>query len=359
MKIPTLKEFLDAGVHFGHQTRRWNPMMKPFVFMEKGGIHIIDLKKSLSLFEKALHFVRKVASEGGKMIFVGTKKQAVEPVKKAAQRCSQFYITKRWLGGTLTNFITIKSSVDRLKKIDQMREKGELDLLSKKEKSKIDKESYQLNEYLNGIREMKEIPSLLFVIDIVKERIAVKEAKKLKIPVIGIADTNCNPKEIDFPIPGNDDSIRSITLFSEKIADAYIEGEKEWAEKLKTESFLKEKEEQVIASDEGLESHLEEKTKEKEKILKKEETLIKNKKLKTGHEHHHSAEKMNPSTAQRQGKLSSKEYKEKSGLKKNSFPKAPSFNKKEKRKEQSKKSQTKIKVIQKGARGVLKEEKKT
>lgn len=331
MKNPTLKEFLDAGVHFGHQTRRWNPMMKPFVFMEKGGIHIINLKKSLLLCEKALHFVRKIASEGGKMIFVGTKKQAVDPVKKAAKRCGQFYITKRWLGGTLTNFITIKSSIDRLKKIDQMREKGELDLLSKKEKSKIEKESYQLNEYLNGIREMKEIPSLLFIVDIVKEKIAVKEAKKLKIPIIGIADTNCNPKEIDFPIPGNDDSIRSIALFSEKVADAYIEGEKEWEEKLKTESFLKEKLEEKIEVEKNLSSNEDSKNKLEEtdkEDAAKNKTPIKNK-TPVEFEHHHSAEKMNPSTVQRKGKLSAKEYKEKSSSKKRTQPKTP-LSKKEK-----------------------------
>ena len=235
MQFPSLKELIDAGVHFGHQTQKWNPKMKPFVYMEKGGIHIIDLQKSMILCQKAIDFIKAKASNGQRMIFIGTKKQAVEPIKKAAEKCKQFYITKRWLGGTLTNFVTIKSSIDRLKKIDQMREKGNLDFISKKEKSKIEKEYNQLKDYLGGIRDMKESPSLMFVVDLVKERIAVQEAKKLGIPVIGIADTNSNPDDIDFPIPGNDDSTRSITLFCNMMAEAYLQGENEWQEKLKTE----------------------------------------------------------------------------------------------------------------------------
>lgn len=224
----TMKEMLDAGVHFGHQVQRWNPKMKPYVFTVRGGIHIIDLHKSLSNSQRAAEFAYKVASQGGRMIFVGTKKQAAETVVQAAQKCGQFYVVKRWLGGTLTNFSTIKQSIDRLKRIDQMREKGQLDFFSKKERSQIEKEYGKLLEYLEGIREMKEPPAALFIVDLNKEHIAVAEAKKLSIPVIGIADTNCDPDRIDYPIPGNDDAIRSIKLFAELVADSYLEGAKEW-----------------------------------------------------------------------------------------------------------------------------------
>lgn len=231
----TMKEMLDAGVHFGHQTQRWNPKMKPFVYTSRGGIHIIDLQKSVLAARKAADFIKQVATKGGKMIFVGTKKQAAEPIKEAAKRCGQYHVTKRWLGGTLTNFSTIKMSIDRLKKIDQMREKGELDLYSKKERSGIEKEYIKLLEYLDGIREMKENPSAIFVVDIMKEHIAVAEAKRLGIPVIGIADSNSDPETIDFPIPGNDDAIRSIKLFVNLMADSYLEGAKAWNDKMKSQ----------------------------------------------------------------------------------------------------------------------------
>jgi small subunit ribosomal protein S2 len=230
----TMKEMLDAGVHFGHQTQRWNPKMKPFVFTDRGGIHIIDLQKSVVLAKHAAEFVKSVAANGGKLIFVGTKKQAVEPVKEAAQKCGQFYMTKRWLGGTLTNFVTIKASIDRLKRIDQMREKGELSFFSKKERAQIEKEHGRLTEYLEGIREMKDAPAAVFVVDLVKEHIAVAEAKKLGIPVVGIADTNCDPGVIEYPIPGNDDAIRSIKLFSNMVAEAYLEGAAEYQQKIRS-----------------------------------------------------------------------------------------------------------------------------
>lgn len=229
----TMKQMLDAGVHFGHQTQRWNPKMKPFVFTDRGGIHIIDLQKSVILAKRAADFVKSVAAQGGRMVFVGTKKQAVEPVKEAAEKCGQFYVTKRWLGGTLTNFVTIKASIDRLKRIDQMREKGELNFFSKKERGQIDKEHARLTEYLDGIREMKDAPAAIFVIDLVKEHIAVAEAKKLGIPVVGIADTNCDPGLIDYPIPGNDDAIRSIKLFSNLVAEAYLEGAAEYQNRVR------------------------------------------------------------------------------------------------------------------------------
>ncbi|MCK6598428.1 MAG: 30S ribosomal protein S2 [Bdellovibrionaceae bacterium] len=230
----TMKEMLDAGVHFGHQTQRWNPKMKNYVYTARGGIHIIDLQKTVVKANKAADFVKEVAANGGKMILVGTKKQAIEPIQEAANRSGQYFVTKRWLGGMLTNFETIKSSIDRLRKIDQMKEKGEINFLTKKERAKLDKEYLKLSEYLNGIKDMKEKPSVMFVVDLPKEHIAVAEAKTLGIPVVGIADTNSDPEAIEYPIPGNDDAIRSIKLFSTLIADSFIEGAKLWEQKLRT-----------------------------------------------------------------------------------------------------------------------------
>lgn len=232
----TMKEMLDAGVHFGHQTQRWNPKMKNYVYTARGGIHIIDLQKTVVRANKAAEFVKDIAANGGKLIFVGTKKQAIEPVTEAAQRCGQFYVTKRWLGGMLTNFETIKSSIDRLRRIDQMREKGEMNFLTKKERARLEKEAIKLAEYLNGIREMKDMPSAMFVVDMPKEHIAIAEAKRLGIPVVAIADTNSDPESIEYPIPGNDDAIRSIKLFSNLVAEAYIEGAREYDAKLRTMS---------------------------------------------------------------------------------------------------------------------------
>ena len=224
MATVTMKAMLDAGVHFGHQTQRWNPKMKPYVFTARGGIHIIDLHKSVDNAKKAADFVKETAANGGKLIFVGTKKQAVEPIQEAAKRCGQYFVTKRWLGGMMTNFATIKASIDRLRRIDQMREKGELEFFSKKERAKIEKEYTRLVDYLEGIREMKDAPQVMFVVDLNKEHIAVAEARRLGIPVVGIADTNVDPELIEFPIPGNDDAIRSIKLFANLVADAYLEG---------------------------------------------------------------------------------------------------------------------------------------
>lgn len=232
----TLKDMLDSGVHFGHQTQRWNPKMKPYVFGDRGGIHIIDLQKTLEMTKNALAAVEKRAAEGEKIIFVGTKKQAVEAVQEAAGKCGGYYVTKRWLGGTLTNFVTIKQSIDRLKKIDQMREKGELEYFSKKERSQIEKEYAKLNEFLEGIREMKEPPGMIFIVDVTKEHIAVKEAKNLNMGVFGICDTNSDPEEIEYPIPGNDDAIRSIKLFCNLVADAYNAGAKKWEQKLRSQT---------------------------------------------------------------------------------------------------------------------------
>ncbi len=232
----TMKAMLDAGVHFGHQTQRWNPKMKPYVFTARGGIHIIDLHKSVVLAKKAADAVHEIASNGGRLIFVGTKKQAIEPIQEAAKKCGQFHVTKRWLGGMLTNFTTIKASIDRLKKIDQMREKGELDFFSKKERAGIEKEYTRLVDYLDGIRDMKDSPAMMFVVDLNKEHIAVAEAKRLGIPVVGIADTNVDPEAIEYPIPGNDDAIRSIKLFSNLVADSFMEGAKIYESKLRQQS---------------------------------------------------------------------------------------------------------------------------
>ncbi|WP_413943660.1 30S ribosomal protein S2 [Bdellovibrio sp. HCB-162] len=230
----TMKEMLDAGVHFGHQTQRWNPKMKPYVYTARGGIHIIDLQKTVVRANKAAEFVKEVAANGGRLIFVGTKKQAIEPIQEAAAKCGQYYVTKRWLGGMMTNFETIKSSIDRLRKIDTMKEKGEFNYLTKKERAKLEKEYLRLTEFLNGIRDMKEMPSAMFVVDLPKEHIAVAEAKRLGIPVVGIADTNSDPESIEYAIPGNDDAIRSIKLFANLVAEAYLEGAKTWEQKLRT-----------------------------------------------------------------------------------------------------------------------------
>jgi small subunit ribosomal protein S2 len=221
-----MKDMLDAGVHFGHQTQRWNPKMKPYVYAERGGIHIVDLQKTQDKAQQAADFVTKIASQGGRLLFVGTKKQAQEPIKEAAYRTGQFYVAKRWLGGMLTNFETIKGSIDRLRKTDQMRVSGELELFTKKERSQIEKDYQKLSEYLEGIREMKSLPAAIFVVDVPKEHIAVAEARRLGIPVVAILDTNADPDFVDYPIPGNDDAIRSIKLFTNLIAEAYLEGAK-------------------------------------------------------------------------------------------------------------------------------------
>jgi small subunit ribosomal protein S2 len=232
----TMKEMLDAGVHFGHQTQRWNPKMKPYVFTARGGIHIIDLQKTVVRANQAADFVKEIAAEGGAAIFVGTKKQAIEPVQEAARRCGQYFVTKRWLGGMLTNFETIKASIDRLRKIDAMKEKGDYNLLTKKERAGLDKEALRLTEYLEGIKDMKTLPRVMFVVDMPKEHIAIAEAKKLGIKIVAIADTNSDPESVDYPIPGNDDAIRSIKLFTNLVADSFIEGAKIWEQKARTQT---------------------------------------------------------------------------------------------------------------------------
>lgn len=219
----SMKELLESGVHFGHQTRRWNPKMKRYIYGARNGIYIIDLHQTIKLFEDALNYVKKVAEDGGTVLFVGTKKQAQSAVKEAAQRSGQYFIAERWLGGTLTNWKTIQGRVNRLKELDRMETEGYFDRLPKKEMLKRQEERSTLNRFLEGIRNMQEMPSCMFVVDLNKEDIAVKEARKLGIPIVAIVDTNCDPDMVDYVIPGNDDAIRAIRLVTQKIADTILE----------------------------------------------------------------------------------------------------------------------------------------
>jgi len=228
----SMKEMLEAGVHFGHQTRRWNPKMKPYVFGERNGIYIIDLQQTLSLAKEAASYVKSVAANGQKVLFVGTKKQAKDVIKEEAVRSSSYYVQNRWLGGMLTNFQTIKESIERLKKIDRMKENGDFELLPKKEQSQLEKEKAKLEANLGGIREMKKLPGALVIIDTEREHIAVQEAKRLGIPIIAVVDTNCDPEQVDYVIPGNDDAIRSIKLFTTFLADSVLEGNEQHKERL-------------------------------------------------------------------------------------------------------------------------------
>ena len=224
MGVVSMKQLLECGVHFGHQTRRWNPKMKPFIFTERNGIYIIDLQKTVKGLEKAYDFVREIAKEGGSVLFVGTKRQAQDPIRDEALKCGQFYINQRWLGGLLTNFATIRRRVTRMVELQQMEEDGSINKYPKKEVVKLRKERDKLEKYLSGIKEMKDAPDAIFVIDPRRETIAVLEARKLEIPVIAIVDTNCDPDLIDYPIPGNDDAIRAIELVVGLMANAFIEG---------------------------------------------------------------------------------------------------------------------------------------
>ena len=235
-----MKELLEAGVHFGHQTRRWNPKMKPYIFGARNGIHIIDLQKTVSLFATANDFIVNTVSDGYALLFVGTKKQAHESIVEEAERCGMFYVVNRWLGGTLTNFQTIRKSVGRLKELEGMKNDGTLSRYTKKEALKMEKELVKLEKALGGIKDMDELPGAVFIVDPKKENIAVKESKKLGIPIIAIADTNCDPDEVDYIIPGNDDAIRSIRLICSKIADACIEGHDLAEQRLREEAQLSE-----------------------------------------------------------------------------------------------------------------------
>ena len=220
----TMKELLEAGVHFGHQTKRWNPKMKEFIFGERNGIYIIDLQKTLKMFKDASKFVTDAAAAGKVVLFVGTKRQAQDAIAEEAQRCGMFYVNQRWLGGLLTNWVTVQKSVKRLKELDEMAVDGRYELLPKKEVIKLERERKHLQANLAGIKNMTRLPDLIFVIDSNKEQIAVREARKLGIPVVAVVDTNCDPSEVDYVIPGNDDALRAIRLFASKIADSVAEG---------------------------------------------------------------------------------------------------------------------------------------
>ena len=244
MAVVAMKQLLEAGVHFGHQTRRWDPKMAEYIFQARNGIHIIDLQKTSKKLDEAYDFIREQAEEGKTVLFVGTKKQAQECMKEAAIKCGMFYIDQRWLGGMLTNFDTIQKRIQRLKDLETMQEDGTFDVLPKKEVILLKKEMEKLEKNLGGIKEMNELPGVIFLVDPKKERIAILEAKKLGIPVVGLVDTNCNPEELDYPIPGNDDAIRAVKLIADVMANAVIEGKQ-------GESFEEVSEEQVANEEEA------------------------------------------------------------------------------------------------------------
>ena len=225
--VITMRELLEAGVHFGHQTRRWNPKMKPYIFQERNGIYIIDLQKTVILLRQVYAAVKQMAREGKVILFVGTKKQAQDVVREESERAGTFYVNQRWLGGTLTNFSTIQKRIARLRELEGMRAQGTFDMLPKKEVGRLSDELERLERFLGGIKEMHRLPDAVFIVDPKKERIAVMEARKLKIPIIAVVDTNCDPDEIDYLVPGNDDAIRAVKLMVSKIADAIIEGKTE------------------------------------------------------------------------------------------------------------------------------------
>ena len=232
----TMKQLLEAGVHFGHQTKRWNPKMKEYIFGARNGIYIINLQRTVQLFRQAYNFVIETVANGESVLFVGTKRQAQESVEEEAKRCNMFYVTNRWLGGALTNFQTVRKSIDRLKKIESMKADGSFEALTKKEALKLEKEREKLEKNLGGIKEMDRLPGAVFVVDTRKERIAVAETKKLGIPCIGLVDTNCDPDDISHVIPGNDDAIRAIRLFSSKMSDACLEGRRLYEERMEAEA---------------------------------------------------------------------------------------------------------------------------
>lgn len=249
MSVVSMKQLLEAGVHFGHQTRRWNPKMSRYIFTERNGIYIIDLQKTVKELEYAYNFVNKLVADGGEILFVGTKKQAGESIKEEAMRCNMHYVNARWLGGMMTNFKTIRTRIDRLEQLNKMKEDGTFDLLTKKEVMKLNLEIEKLEKFLGGIKNMNKLPSALFIIDPKKERIAVAEAKKLGIPIVAIVDTNCDPDEIDYVIPGNDDAIRAVKLISSVMADAVLAA-KQGDE---GEEVIEENSQEIVASEE--ESH--------------------------------------------------------------------------------------------------------
>jgi small subunit ribosomal protein S2 len=242
-----MKELLEAGVHFGHQTKRWNPKMKEYIYGQRNGIYIIDLQKTIKVFKEALQFIKNISENGKSILFVGTKKQAQDIVKDAAAKCESCYVNQRWLGGLLTNFKVIRGSIDKLVEMEEMRDDGRWDLLSKKEQSKMEKVYRKLSKNLGGIKAMTGVPGALFVIDSSNEEIAISEAQKMNLPIVAVVDTNGNPDNINYPIPGNDDAVRAIDLFTSKVADAIIEGKKSRIEK----SMLQDKKTEVAPSETG------------------------------------------------------------------------------------------------------------
>ncbi len=224
MSVISMKSLLEAGVHFGHQTRRWNPKMRPYIFTERNGIYIIDLSQTVKMVDTAYNFVRELVEEGGEILFVGTKKQAQDAIGREARKCGMHYINQRWLGGTLTNYKTIRKRIDRLHELEKMEEDGRFEVLPKKEVIKLRHEAERLEKFLGGIKDMKRLPDAVYIVDPKKERIAVKEAQILGIPIVSMIDTNCDPDEIDYAIPGNDDAIRAVKLITETIANAVLEG---------------------------------------------------------------------------------------------------------------------------------------
>ena len=251
MAVINMKELLESGVHFGHQTRRWNPKMKPYIFGARNGIHIIDLQKTVRLFKIAYDFLVKTVADGYSVLYVGTKKQARDSVVEESERCGMFFVVNRWLGGTMTNFQTIKRSINRLKELESMKEDGTINRYTKKEVLKMEKELVKLDKNLGGIKNMDGLPGAVFVIDPKREKIAVQEARKLGIPVVAIADSNCDPEEIDFIIPGNDDAIRAIRLICSKIADACIQGHDLAEERLKAAARIQKEQEEAAAAAEA------------------------------------------------------------------------------------------------------------
>jgi small subunit ribosomal protein S2 len=248
--VAAMKELLEAGVHFGHQVKRWHPKMKKYIFGERNGIYIIDLQKTVKGLEEAYHFVRSATMTGAPILFVGTKKQSQDAIRDEAQRSGAFYVNQRWLGGMLTNFSTIKKSIEKLKKIETMKADGTFEILPKKEVAALEKERFKLEKNLSGIKDMDAVPGAIFIVDPKKERIAIAEAKKLSVPIVAIVDTNCDPDEVDYVIPGNDDAIRAIKLITSKIADAVIEG-KETLSKSQAEEVEKTQVEDKIQQEEA------------------------------------------------------------------------------------------------------------
>jgi small subunit ribosomal protein S2 len=256
--IISMKQLLEAGVHFGHQTRRWNPKMAPFIFMDRNGIHIIDLQQTVTRLNEAYKFIKQLASEGGTILFVGTKKQAQEAVAEEATRCGMYYVNHRWLGGMLTNFQTIQLRIRYLRELETRRDRGDFDRLPKKEVQRLQDDIVRLERILGGIKDMRRLPNAIFIIDTRKERTAVLEARRLEIPIIALADTNSDPDEIDYPIPANDDAIRAVRLLSAKIADAVIEGRRELeaqqkdSEQVEVEAGAPEEPSEAINADESV-----------------------------------------------------------------------------------------------------------